>query len=396
MNHWENKHKMTKKNLFLVLSISWIFLFAACGDNGNDAIMDLETKKDKLRQKKQQLRSLQAEIESLESAIEQAENGFSRRDIALVSLDTLVRRDLRHFTNFQGNIETRNQVIATAEMSGTIVSLNISEGQSVQGGQVIATLDTEVIESQKAEVETTLALARDVYARQKRLWDQNIGSEIQYLEAKNSVERLERSLQVLETQRSKAVVRAPQSGVVEMLPVRQGESVSPGAPIAVIVDNRNLKVVSSVPENFLAFVNMGDEIEVEIPSLRETITTRINRIGSTIDLENRTFVVEANMPGSISRLKPNLMARVAINDRTAENSIIIPLKLVQYDINGRAFVYVAKEKDNRLVAEKRMVSTGLNYRNEIEITSGLEAGDILITEGQMDVSDSQMLRTTES
>lgn len=396
MNHWENKHKMTKKNLFLVLSISWIFLFAACGDNGNDAIMDLETKKDKLRQKKQQLRSLQAEIESLESAIEQAENGFSRRDIALVSLDTLVRRDLRHFTNFQGNIETRNQVIATAEMSGTIVSLNISEGQSVQGGQVIATLDTEVIESQKAEVETTLALARDVYARQKRLWDQNIGSEIQYLEAKNSVERLERSLQVLETQRSKAVVRAPQSGVVEMLPVRQGESVSPGAPIAVIVDNRNLKVVSSVPENFLAFVNMGDEIEVEIPSLRETITTRINRIGSTIDLENRTFVVEANMPGSISRLKPNLMARVAINDRTAENSIIIPLKLVQYDINGRAYVYVAKEKDERLVAEKRMVSTGLNYRNEIEITSGLEAGDILITEGQMDVSDSQMLRTTES
>lgn len=387
---------MTKKNLFLVLSISWIFLFAACGDNGNDAIMDLETKKDKLRQKKQQLRSLQAEIESLESAIEQAENGFSRRDIALVSLDTLVRRDLRHFTNFQGNIETRNQVIATAEMSGTIVSLNISEGQSVQGGQVIATLDTEVIESQKAEVETTLALARDVYARQKRLWDQNIGSEIQYLEAKNSVERLERSLQVLETQRSKAVVRAPQSGVVEMLPVRQGESVSPGAPIAVIVDNRNLKVVSSVPENFLAFVNMGDEIEVEIPSLRETITTRINRIGSTIDLENRTFVVEANMPGSISRLKPNLMARVAINDRTAENSIIIPLKLVQYDINGRAYVYVAKEKDERLVAEKRMVSTGLNYRNEIEITSGLEAGDILITEGQMDVSDSQMLRTTES
>lgn len=396
MNHWENKHKMTKKNLFLVLSISWIFLFAACGDNGNDAIMDLETKKDKLRQKKQELRSLQAEIESLESAIEQAENGFSRRDIALVSLDTLVRRDLRHFTNFQGNIETRNQVIATAEMSGTIVSLNISEGQSVQGGQVIATLDTEVIESQKAEVETTLALARDVYARQKRLWGQNIGSEIQYLEAKNSVERLERSLQVLETQRSKAVVRAPQSGVVEMLPVRQGESVSPGAPIAVIVDNRNLKVVSSVPENFLAFVNMGDEIEVEIPSLRETITTRINRIGSTIDLENRTFVVEANMPGSISRLKPNLMARVAINDRTAKNSIIIPLKLVQYDINGRAFVYVAKEKDNRLVAEKRMVSTGLNYRNEIEITSGLDQGDILITEGQMDVSDSQMLRTTES
>ncbi|TVQ50298.1 MAG: efflux RND transporter periplasmic adaptor subunit [Saprospirales bacterium] len=394
MNHLENNIKMIKKNYILLLSFSWIFLFAACNGNGEDVIMDLETKKDKLREKKQQLRNLQTEIESLESAIEQAENGYSRRDVSLVGFDTLQKRDLRHFTNFQGNIETRNQVMATAELSGRIVSLNVSEGQSVQRGQLIATLDTEVIDRQMAEVETTLDLARDVYARQKRLWDQNIGSEIQYLEAKNSVDRLERSLEVLETQKSRATINAPQSGIVEQLVMRQGEIVSPGMPVAIIVDNRNLKLVSNIPENFLAFVQVGDEIGVELPSLRESVKTRISRIGSTIDQENRTFVIEANMPANIDKLKPNLMARVSLNDRTVENTIVIPLRLVQYDIGGQAFVYVAKKENDNLFAEKRMVKTGLNYRNDIEIKEGLEEGDLLIIEGQMDVANGQMITTT--
>jgi len=384
---------MIKKNYILLLSISWIFLFAACNGNGEDAIMDLETKKDKLREKKQQLRYLQTEIESLESAIELAENGYSRRDVSLVGFDTLSKRDLRHFTNFQGNIETRNQVMATAELSGRIVSLNVAEGQSVQRGQLIATLDTEVIDRQMAEVETTLNLAKDVYARQKRLWEQNIGSEIQYLEAKNSVDRLERSLEILETQKSRAIINAPQSGIVEQLVMRQGEIVSPGMPVAIIVDNRNLKLVSNIPENFLAFVQVGDEIEVELPSLRESVKTRISRIGSTIDQENRTFVIEANMPSNIDKLKPNLMARVSLNDRTVENTIVIPLKLVQYEIGGQAFVYVAQKENDNLFAQKRMVKTGLNYRNEIEIKEGLEEGDLLIIEGQMDVANGQMVTT---
>lgn len=384
---------MTKRNLILLISIPWLFFVMACNEKGGETNMNLETKKDQLREKRQQLHQLQLEIESLQLAIEEAENGHIKRNVALVVIDTLKRKNLHHFTNFQGNIETRNQVIATAELSGRIVSLNVTEGQTVQRGQLIATVDAEVIDKQMAEVETTLSLARDVYARQKRLWDQNIGSEIQYLETKNSVERLEKNLEILESQKSKAIINAPQSGVIEQLAMRQGELVSPGMPVAIIVDNRNLKLVSNIPENFLAFVNMGDEIEVEFPSLRESIQTKISRIGSTIDPENRTFIIEANMPSNMERLIPNLMAKVSLNDRSAENAVVIPLKLIQYEIGGQAFVYLAAKEDENLIAVKQNVKTGLSYLNEIEITEGLEEGDLLITEGQMDVANLQLITT---
>jgi len=374
--------------LFLALGLS------ACGNNGdekNNSISNIERKKDHLRNKKQDLRNLQRTIAELEAEIVALENGYSRGDAVLVELDTLRQRNLKHYSVFQGNLETRNQVIASAEVSGRIVELLVDEGDRVQRDQLLARLDTEVIDKQISEVETTLRLARDIYERQKRLWDQNIGSEMQFLEAQNSVERLEKNLDVLQTQRSRAVVKAPKTGVLDQLLLREGELVSPGTPVAVIVDMDNLKLSVSVPENFLMFIDRGDEVEIHFPSLDKTIQSNISRVGSTIDPENRTFRVETFLAPGKSRLKPNLMARMSINDRTAEDAIVIPLNIIQNELGGRAFVYVAQEENDQMRAEKRYIETGLEYRGQIEIKSGLEEDDILIVRGHQNLSENQRL-----
>ena len=365
----------------------------ACGNNGeeNNSTSNIERKKDHLRNKKQDLRNLQRTIAELEAEIEALENGYSRGDAVLVELDTLRNRDLKHYSVFQGNLETRNQVMASAEVSGRIVELLVDEGDRVQRDQLIATLDTEVIDKQISEVETTLRLARDVYERQKRLWDQNIGSEVQFLEAQNSVERLEKNLDVLQAQRSRAVVKAPKTGVLDQLLLREGELASPGTPVAVIVDMDNLKLSVSVPENFLMFIDRGDDVEIYFPSLDKTLQSTINRVGSTIDPDNRTFRVETFLPPGKSRLKPNLMARMSINDRTVEDVIVIPLNIIQNELDGKAFVYVAQEENDQMRAEKRYIETGLEYRGQIEIKSGLEEDDILIVRGHQNLSENQRL-----
>lgn len=385
-----------KNAILIFLALAGFAILSSCGgETGENSVLSTEEKKDKLREKRKELKNLEESIRVLEAQIEKDENGFSSRDVTLVQWDTLRRKDLKRHTVFQGSIQSRNRVNASPELSGTITQIHVEEGQTVSRGQLIASLNTEVLDRQMAEVETSLGLARDVFERQQRLWNQNIGSEIQYLEAKNSVERLEKNLEVLESQKSKALVKAPQSGVIDQLVLRTGELASPGVPIAVIIDTRNLKLEVNVPENYLPFVHTGDEVEIHIPSLDQTLNTKISRIGSTIDPENRTFVVETHLPQDHSRLMPNLMASLAINDRTATDAIVVPLHIVQYEIGGKAFVYIAKKEGDRYLAEKRYVSTGLSYRNQIEIKTGLEEGDLLISEGQQDVSSGQLLKTSE-
>jgi membrane fusion protein, multidrug efflux system len=384
---------MRSKYLFFILTALAALTLSACQGNneGDNGISRLEAKKDVLREKQVELKTIQDAIAEIEREIEAMENGYSRSDAVLVELDTLRPRDLNHYSVFQGNLQTRNQVMASAEVSGRIIEIKANEGDRVRNGQVLARLDTEVIDRQLAEVETTLRLARDVYERQKRLWDQNIGSEVQFLEAQNSVERLEKNMEVLEVQRSRAVVKAPKTGVLEQLMLRTGELVAPGTPVAVIVDMDNLKLTVNVPENYLAFIDRGKEVEVYIPSLDKSIDSRISRVGSTIDPENRTFAVEVNLLSDHPKLKPNLMARMSINDRTASGAIVIPLNVLQNELGGKAFVYVATKNANAWLAEKRYVKTGLSYRGEIEVTEGLQDGDILIVRGQQNVSEGQHL-----
>lgn len=349
----------------------------------------LEEKQQLLREKQAELKQLTDEIDALEEAIV-TQDPSSRKRGALVTTAPVARRDFSRFVTIQGSVTADDFYDVTSEISGRLLRLTVDEGDNVRKGQLIAEIDPELVEKQKAELELSLDLANTVFEKQKRLWDQNIGSEIQYLEAKNAKERLERNLELLDLQLAKTKVYAPVSGVVERLVSQTGELASPGMPIVQILNTSKLKVAADVPENYITDVDRGERVEVEIPALNIEHTLPVTLIGRTIDPANRTFKVEVNLPND-RRLKPNLLAEMKIKDFSADDVVTIPLDRVQQEVSGERYVFVIGTTDEGVVAQKKMVEIGESYQGDVIITRGLEGDEQLIMEGARGLSDGQLI-----
>jgi membrane fusion protein (multidrug efflux system) len=292
-------------------------------------------------------------------------------------------------------VATDDVVNASSEMGGRILRLYVKEGQNVKRGQLVATTDAEGLDKQKDEIKKALDLAVDVYERQKRLWDQNIGSEVQYLQAKNSKEKLEKTLSTMDVQSRKRNVYAPISGVVDKVYLKEGELAGPGTPIAVMLNMSTVKVVSDVPETYLGKVKNGDKVVVQFPALDKEITQTVTMIGRTIDPSNRTFKMEVKLINGSGELKPNLLSVIKLNDLTIKDALFIPVDIIQQEVSGKKFVFVAKDQSGSKVAVKSYVTTGESADNQIVITSGLAAGDQIIVKGARNVLEGQKI-TIES
>jgi RND family efflux transporter MFP subunit len=339
-----------------------------------------------LREKQAELRALSQEIEQLEIAI--AINDPSVARAALVTTEPVEATDFAHFVSIQGSVMAEDLVAAVAEISGRILRLTVQEGDVVRQGQLIATIDVEGIEKQIEELETSLSLARTVFDRQGRLWAQKIGSELQYLEAKNNVERLEKSLEGLRVQLDKRHVYAPIGGSVETIVTQSGEVAAPGAPIVQILNTNKLQIEADVPETYLQVVDRGETVRVRIPALDTEFTAPIRLVGRTIDPSNRTFRIEIPVRNVSAKLKPNLLAEVLIQDYEEKDVIVVPLDRVQQEVGGKRYVMIAVAGDNdEVIARKAYVSTGATYDNRAVITEGLTAGDDLIIEGARGLVD---------
>ena len=278
-------------------------------------------------------------------------------------------------------------VNAGSELGGRIIKLAVKEGQNVRKGQLIASVDAESLEKQREEVVKALDLATDVFERQKRLWEQNIGSEVQYLQAKNNKERTEKSLQTLEAQLKKRNVYAPINGIVEMLMTKEGEMTAPGTPIVQLLNVSKVKVVTDVPETYLGKIKTGDQITVSFPALGKETIQKVNLIGSTIDPANRTFKIEIWMDNPDGALKPNLLSLVKVNDLTIKDALTIPVDLVQQEVSGQKYVYLIKGDAENTVASKVYIETGESADGKIVITSGLSKGDRIIVKGARNVAE---------
>lgn len=376
---------------YLILCLGLALLVAACSgakQDDNAIPQDLAGKKALLRQKQAELNALtqfvaqlQAEVDSLDPSIQVNKH--------LVTVLPVTRGTFEHFVEIQGTIAAEDMVDATSEVPGRIVNLTVKEGQNIQRGQLIAKIDLEQVQKQIAELETSLSLAKTVYERQKRLWDQNIGSELQYLEAKNNKERLEKNLDLLQLQLSKANVYAPVSGVIERVVLHAGEVASPGMPIVQILNTNQLKAVASVPENYIAAVRKGEKVTITIPSLQEEIVAAVTQIGRVVDPGNRTFAVEAAIPNKGGLLKPNLVAIVLIKDQQEPNVVTVPLDLVQQEVSGRKYVFIAVDGDKVKIARKVYVETGKSYKGKIVITTGLQGGEVLIADGARGLGENE-------
>jgi membrane fusion protein (multidrug efflux system) len=375
---------------FIVL-ISLTLLAAACGSPGQqeENPYSAEEQRALLKQKRAEMSALAEEIDRIEKELEIMDPSLKDTKRKLVTTKTIERKDFKRFVEIQGSVQADDLVDVTAEVAGRILKLTVEEGDPVKRGALIAELDLEQLDKQIAEVETSLDLAESVFERQARLWEQNIGSEIQYLQAKNNKERLEKSLETLHFQLNKSKVYAPASGVVERVVLQSGELASPGLPIIQILDMRKLKVVANVPETYLRDIKRGDQVTIQLPALDMETRARVQMIGNTIDPSNRTFEVEVGLSNGKGLIKPNLLAIMLVNDYEAKNQIVLPLELVQQEVGGRNFVLIRDEVPTGPIARKVYVETGESYEGEIEVVKGLKGNEVIIVEGARGLTDQE-------
>lgn len=388
--------------------LSTLVLFmTACG--GNDKNKELNQKKEKLEKLKKEQAGTNAEIKKLELEIAKLDTTNKKVDKAkLVALDTVQFKTFTHYIDLQGKVDADNiSYISPRGTGGQVRAVYVKEGEYVRKGQLLLKLDDAIIRQNLAAAKQGIAatrnqleLAKDVYTRTKNLWDQHIGTEVQLLQAKTNVDVLEnqiktqeQNVRVAEEQLSTTNVVSNVSGVADEVNIHVGEMFT-GAPTAgiKIVNTSNLKVVTDVPENYLARVAKGTPVIISVPEINKTYNSVISIISQSISATSRGFTAEAKVPQDKS-LKPNLSATVRIQDYTTPNAITIPVNTLQTDEVGK-FVLVAVKEGNTMIARKRQIQVGELYGDRLEVKGGLQKGDIIITEGFQSLYDGQAVTTT--
>lgn len=372
------------KSHFIIAVVATVLM--ACG--GQKKPETLAEKKEALAKFKAQQAELTTQIKSLEIDVAKADPKKAQEaKIKEVTVSPLTASTFRRFVELQGTVDAKNNVQVNPKMGGVITAIYVKEGDRVSAGSVIARVDDAVMRDSQAEIQNQLSLATTVYERQANLWKQQIGTEIQYLQAKNNKEGLERRLATLKTQLNQATITSPIGGVVDQVNAKVGQMAAPGVGLVRVVNLARLKVVAKVADTYAGSVRKGDALTVVFPDINKTIRTTISFVAATVDPLSRTFTIEGTLP-SDNMLKPNMLAQVRINDLTKANALVIDQNLVQNTEKGQ-LVYVAETDGAKKVAKARTVKTGLSYNGQIEITAGLRAGDQLITQGYQDVTDGQ-------
>ncbi|GMQ30939.1 efflux RND transporter periplasmic adaptor subunit [Algoriphagus confluentis] len=344
---------------------------------------DLTAKKEKLESLKGDLAKINTEIKTLEAEISDLDPEFAAQNKKSILITTAAARkgEFTHFVEVTGSVLSKKNVSISAETAGRVIEVPAIEGMRVNRGQILAMIDAEAIERNIAEMENSLELAKTIFEKQARLWEQKIGTEIQYLEAKNRKEGLEKSLASLKTQLDKAYVRAPFSGTVESVQVRLGELVQPGVPMFQFVGDSDLFIESDVSESYVGVLAKGDSVEVFFPSLKKNLISKVSAVGAIINPNNRTFKVEVALP-NIADLKPNMIAVLKIQDYKNKDSVVVPSHLILSDNRGD-YVFIVENG----TAKKKYVKRGFSFGAETEIVDGLAGTETLVDKGFREVGD---------
>ncbi|WP_420401643.1 efflux RND transporter periplasmic adaptor subunit [Flagellimonas sp.] len=383
--------------------ISYIILTAvvlsSCGGGSQSTVesvladKNLEAIRGKRAEISAQQKALEKQLHSLDSAIAQLDD---QAKLPLVTTILANAEKFDHYLELQGDVMTKQNVLVYPEISGTLNRVYVKEGQKVSKGQLLASIDDGGLSSQLAQMKTQAALAKTTFERQKRLWEQNIGSEIQYLEAKTTYEAQESAVKQMQSQVAKSTIRAPFSGIIDDVIQDQGTVVSPGTGVAVfrIVNLSNMYIEVEVPESHLPNVTPGKNVEVYFPVLGDSVTTKVRQTGNFINPSNRSFTAEIPVPSENGKIKPNLTAKVMINDYTNENAILIPQSIVSENAEGEQYVYLvdADSVSSDAIAKKVIIETGKTQGDYVEVLAGINNGDGIIDEGARSVKEGQKVR----
>ena len=363
------------KNISILLII---LLATACGKKD---ITEIQQKQEQLTQKEKDLVTLKKEILDLKREIQSLDTNARDNAIAVMAIE-IKKGVFKNPFEVQGIVKSDRNVLVSPEVPAKIVRLHIKEGQKVSKGQVIATLDGSTANAQINELEGSMELAKLNFEKQERLWNKNIGSEMQYLQAKNQYEQLQNAIQTAQTQLGKYSLRSPIIGTVDEVMANEGEFVGSmtGGPVARIVNLSDIKIVASASETYLGKLKVGQEVSLFFPSIQLNTTEKVSAISNVINPNNRTFSFYVKPTKYIKMMKPNLLAMITAHDYEANDAISVPTKLIRV-ANGQHFIYTIKTNGNKRIVQKSIIQIDKQFPNKTIIKSGLAPGDMVITEG---------------
>jgi len=383
------------KNIYSILLVALIV--ASCGGNKEKSVESIISEGN--------LETIRSKKATLDTEQQLLTEKLSLLEVAIGELDTIKKLPLvttfkvndtlfNHYLELQGSVKTKQNVLIYPEMAGTLLHVYVKEGQRVSKGQLLASIDDGGLSQQVAQLQIQADLAKTTFERQERLWNQKIGSEIQYLQAKSAYEGQQKAANQLKSQLAKTTVRAPFSGVIDDVITEQGSVVTPGqSQLMRIVNLNNMYINTDVPESYISAVTVNKNVLVEFPVLGKSMNAKIRQAGNFINPANRTFKVEIAVPNKDKSIKPNLTAKLKINDYTNENALLIPQSIISENAKGEQYIYVVKNIDDKYaIAERVIIETGKTQGDVIEVLKGLEKGVEIIDEGARSVKDGQSVQ----
>lgn len=375
----KNLQNLIGKSLF----VSLLAFIVACGAEGGD-------KKAQLEKLKNEQAALNSKIQTLETEIAKANPDSINPKTKIVEVLALQPQDFKHYVEIQGSVDAEENVLVSPRMLGVITNISAKEGDKVSAGQVLAQIDDDIMQTSLQQAKTNLSFVNTIYKKRKNLWDQNIGTELDFLTAKNNKESVEKSIATLNKQIESSKIKSPINGTVDKVNVKLGENAAPGQPAFRVVNSSNLKVTAQVTEAYINNLKKGNDVVILIPDIKKEISSKVSFLSQSIDEMSRTFTAEAKISNT-ENVRPNMIAIMKIVDYTANNTIVIPVNVVQNN-NTEKYVFVAINENNKLVARKKVISAGRVQNGQIEVNSGLSKDDKLINVGFQGLQDGEIIR----
>ena len=360
------------KRLYFLAALT---IFAACNKPTDQ--------KTELANLKKERATLDEKIKSLEKTLGTADTSSLSKEIAVFEVN---ETNFKNYLEIQGKIDAEENVQANPQAPGVVTAVYVSVGQAVSKGQLLAQLDDNVLNQNIAELQTQLDFANSLFNRQKNLWDQKIGTEVQYINAKTQKEAAERRMATLRTQISLYKIKSPINGTIDAMDMKVGQAVAPGMSGIRVINTTNLKAKAQVAETYAGRVGQGDEVKLVFPDVQDSLNTKINFASKTIDPASRSFEIQIKLPSN-KKYRPNMLAVLKIVDYQNPKALVIPVAAIQKSENGD-FVYIAENG----TAKKVSVKSGKTYQGKVEILSGLKAGDKVITVGVQDLSEGESVK----
>lgn len=359
-------------------------LLAACSTTQQEKLNQLIAERD----------ALNSQIEKLQREIASQNGGTQSGQIQTVQVQPILAKRFRHFIKIQGTAESDNNILIPAQASGVVKKIHVREGQRVQKEQLLAELDGAILENTLSELEVNLALARTVYERQSRLWEKNIGSEVQYLQAKTTMEALEKRKATVTEQYQLTKITAPINGSVDEILLKEGEAVGAGYGTIRVVNPTDLKITANLSEQYIGKVQPGDSVQIDFPVSQLACASTVRAVSQVINPQNRTFPIEISLPCVAGKIKPNMLAVLTINDYENPTALTVPVNVLQ-KTGDSYFLFVAQRESTVWRVTRRTIQPGLNYANAVEILSGLQAQELVVTEGFQNLADNQEVHVNQ-